>query len=267
MPNGETAALLATGRFDAAEMIAYDPYNIGEYYRYLNAGYRVTLAGGTDKMTSEVPIGLIRTYAHVPPGEELDYWTWCQAVKRGTTFVTSGPLLQLHVDGRQPGAELGLHAGEPVRIEAHVQSIFDVDRLEIVVNGEVIADRRLDPPGRALHLEADVPVNEDSWIAARCFGAGSTIARHHDIWARPIMAHTSPVYVTTGDTYCRYDADTVAHMLNLVDGSLAYVEERSRRIWPGTVSHRHGQENHLNFLRAPFLQAREVLRERLALQR
>jgi hypothetical protein len=75
------------------------------------------------------------------------------------------------------------------------------------------------------------------------------------------------VYLTTGDKYRRYDADTVAHMLNLVDGSLAYVEERSRRIWPGTVSHRHGQENHLDFLRAPFLQARELLRERLARQR
>jgi hypothetical protein len=45
------------------------------------------------------------------------------------------------------------------------------------------------------------------------------------------------------------------------------VEERSRRIWPGTASHRHGQESHLDFLRAPFLQARELLGERLTQQR
>ena len=36
-----------------------------EYYRYLNGGYRLPLVGGTDKMSSEVPVGLYRTYAHL----------------------------------------------------------------------------------------------------------------------------------------------------------------------------------------------------------
>ncbi|RGA06082.1 hypothetical protein DI270_004750 [Microbispora triticiradicis] len=264
VPNGEAAALLATGRLDAVEMIAYDPYNIREYYRYLNAGYRITLVGGTDKMSSEVPIGLIRTYAQVPAEEEFDYWSWCRAVRRGATFATSGPLLWLGVDGRQPGEETRVPASGTVHVGARVESIFDVDRLEIVVNGHVVAERRVETPGRTLELTADVPVTEDSWIAARCYGPGAGVARHHDVWARPIMAHTSPVYVRTGEEYARSDADTIDHMLNLVDGSLAYIDERSRRLWPGQVCHRHGQEDHLAFLRAPFLQARDLLLKRKA---
>ena len=42
-PNGETAALIATGRVDAVEMIRMARYGHEEYYRYLNAGYRIPL--------------------------------------------------------------------------------------------------------------------------------------------------------------------------------------------------------------------------------
>ncbi|GII60266.1 hypothetical protein Skr01_03510 [Sphaerisporangium krabiense] len=264
VPNGEAAALLATGRLDAVEMIAYDPYNIKEYYRYLNAGYQIPLVGGTDKMSSEVPIGLIRTYAHVPPGEELDYWAWCRAVRRGATSVTSGPLLHLDVNGHRPGDHVLAAGGGAVRVAARVESIFDLERIEIVLNGRVVAEHRSPRPAGTLDLAAEVPVTEDSWIAARCYGPGADVARHHDVWARPIMAHTSPVYVRTGEGYRRYDETTVRHMLNLIDGSLAYIDERARTQWPGRVCHRHGRSDHLAFLRAPFLQARDLLRARTA---
>lgn len=48
-------------------------------------------------------------------------------------------------------------------------------------------------------------------------------------------------------------------MLDLIAGSLDYIDERSRRLWPGQVGHRHGREDHLAFLRA-----RELPRERKA---
>ena len=64
-PNGEPAALVATGRLDGIEMIRKNPFNHSEYYRYLNCGYRLPLVGGTDKMSSDVPVGLYRTYARI----------------------------------------------------------------------------------------------------------------------------------------------------------------------------------------------------------
>src|SRR5690349_701540 len=42
------AALVATGRVDAVEMIVHEPFNHREYYRYLNSGDRLPLVGGTD---------------------------------------------------------------------------------------------------------------------------------------------------------------------------------------------------------------------------
>ena len=68
-PNGEPAALIATGRADAVEMLRHGTYMHGEYYRYLNCGYKLPLVGGTDKMSSDVPVGIYRTYVQIPKDE------------------------------------------------------------------------------------------------------------------------------------------------------------------------------------------------------
>jgi hypothetical protein len=262
VPNGEAAALIATHRLDAVEMIAYDDYNVQEYYRYLNAGYRLPLVGGTDKMTSEVPIGLIRTYAHC--AGNFDYWAWCEGIRRGNTFVSSGPLLTLVADGESPGSEV-INCGErSVHIHAKVISIFAVDRLEIIVNGAVVASKRLDHPCGEMELEIDLPLTQDSWVIARCYGPGEQVARHHDVWRRPVMAHTSPIYLARGERYQRFDAEVAQYMLALIEGSQLYVEERARRFWPAGAHHRHGRADHLEFLLAPFAEARAAVRQRIA---
>lgn len=261
VPNGEAAALIATGRLDGVEMIAYDDYNIAQYYRYLNAGYRLTLVGGTDKMSSEVPIGLVRTYARVPDPATMDYWDWCAAVRSGDTVVTSGPHLRLSVDGAAPGAVL-TGAGT-VRGTAEFHSIFPVDRLEIVVNGSVADSRRWDEPVETGTLDFDLAVGESSWVAARCYGPGDGIARHRDVWERPIMAHTSPVYVAPGDAYERTDEAVLREMLHLIEGVEQHIRDRARTDWPGPADHRHGQPDHDRFLLAPLDEARETILRRL----
>src|SRR5581483_12286155 len=109
----EPAALLATGRLDGAEMIGFDEGRgtHSDYYRYLDAGYRVPLVGGTDKMTVDCPVGLYRTYVHVPADEEFDYDSWCRNLARGRTFLSGGPLLFLRVDGAMPGDTVAVTAG------------------------------------------------------------------------------------------------------------------------------------------------------------
>ena len=47
-------------------MIRDEEFNHIEYYRYLSCGYRLPLVGGTDKMSSDVPVGLYRTYREYP---------------------------------------------------------------------------------------------------------------------------------------------------------------------------------------------------------
>ncbi len=88
MPNGEPAVLAATGRADAVESLNWSPFNEEIYYAYLNAGYRLPIVGGTDKMSSGVPVGLYRTYARLD--EEFSYAAWCAAVRAGRTFLSGG---------------------------------------------------------------------------------------------------------------------------------------------------------------------------------
>ena len=133
LPNAELAALIATGRADALEVALLPEIAYQEYYRYLNAGFCLPLAGGTDKMSSDVPVGLSRTYVQLNPGHEFSFISWCDALKAGRTFVSSGPLVDLDVDGIGIGGEVMLpDGGGSVTISARVRSIFPVFNLEAV---------------------------------------------------------------------------------------------------------------------------------------
>ncbi len=260
-PNGEPAALIATGRADAVEMINFSMYAHHEYYRYLNCGYRLPLVGGTDKMSSEVPVGLYRTYVRIPEDEEFTYESWCRNLRAGRTFQSGGPIIDLTVDGHQVGDVVSLPGnGGTVEVEAWAESILPLHRLEIVQQGRVGAATE-DPKGaRRLHLRASVPVTSHTWLAARAGGPGYTDAvKHHDVWRRGIMAHTSPVYLAVGGEWWLHDADTAAYMLTLMEGSLAYIRTRSRQARPGTVTHFHGESDHQAFLERPFQEAIQAI--------
>lgn len=261
VPNGEIAAMIATGRADAIEMIAHDPYNVGEYYRYLNAGYRLPIVGGTDKMTADVAVGQIRTYARIADARTPDYAVWLEAIKCGDCFVTSGPLLQLSADQRPPGSELVVRSGQRLRIRADAVSIFPLARLELVVNGEVVHCEAREGVER-IAFEIDLPIKEASWLAVRCF-AGPIQTNHHDVWQRPIMGHTSPIYVGVDGPYRRFDANTLKYMQALTDGIRLHVTERARRHWPGPVWQRHEETDHLAYLLRPLDEALAAIRNRL----
>lgn len=134
LPNGETAALIATGRADTVEMLLHAPYFRREYYRYLNGGYRVPLVGGTDKMTSQVPVGLYRTYVYIPPEEAFSYENWCKYLRQGRTFLSSGPIVRFTVNGTQGGHTVATgqrrHAGGPRRSAQHAADPHAANRPE-----------------------------------------------------------------------------------------------------------------------------------------
>jgi hypothetical protein len=276
-PNGEPAALIATGRADAVEMIRFGRYEQEEYYRYLNCGYRLPLVGGTDKMSNEVPVGLYRTYVYISPDEEFTYDSWCRNMRAGRTFHSGGPILDFTVDGRRVGDVLTLPGnGGTVEVEATAESILPIQRLEIVQQGRVVASTDSlthggsssgsahDGGTRRLHLRATLPVTANSWLAARVGGPGyfNTVP-HHDVWRRGIMAHTSPVYVAVGGEWTLYDPGVATYMVTLLEGSLAYIRTRSRQDRPGEVTHFHGEADHQAFLERPFHEALQAIHARM----
>ncbi len=264
-PNGEPAAMIASGRVDGVEMIRFGMYNHLEYYRYLNCGYRLPLVGGTDKMSSEVPVGLYRTYVYIPPDEEFSYESWCRNLSRGRTFLSGGPIIWFSVDGQAIGDTLHLPGnGGTIEVEAGAESIFPIHALEIVQQGKVVAATEERQGARRLSLKTRLRVDGNTWLAARTGGpAYANAIPHHDVWSRGILAHTSPIYVACGGEWSLFDRDVAQYMLTLIEGSLSYIRELSPRYPPGTVTHHHGEADHQAYLERPFLEAREAIHRRL----
>ena len=263
MPYGEQAALIATGRVDAVEMIRHERYNHIEYYRYLNGGYRVPLVAGTDKMSNDVPVGMYRTYAYIPEDQEFTYENWCKSVARGRTIASGGPLMEFTVNGQRVGDTVALSGPGTVEVEAWAESIFPLHSLQIIKQGRVVASTE-SRVGRRLSLKERIHVDGHTWLAARCGAADYYDAvRYYDIWSRGIFAHTSPIYVACGGEWRMFDSAVAEYMLTMIDGAMGYIDEVAARHAPGTVTHHHGEADHLAYLYRPFLEAQEAIRDRM----
>lgn len=106
------------------------------YYKLLNCGFRLPATGGNDNFSDvwrDPPPGAERTYVHVRG--PLTVASWLAGIKAGRTFGSTGPILLLAVNGRQPGDEIKLAADAPATLPVHVEafSIAPLERLDIIV--------------------------------------------------------------------------------------------------------------------------------------
>jgi hypothetical protein len=209
---------ILAGLVDALEICGphAGDFSTQEWYRYLNCGYRVAVCGGTDKMGAYCPVGWTRTYAQLDPQRPFTYENWARAVRAGRTFSSTGPLIELTVEGRAIGDAIEMPpSGGTVEVEARAESFLPLSKLEIVMNGRTVADTRAPKGARALRVSARVPVAGSGWLAARCIGVPGHPSRY-------VAAHTSPVYLKCGRTRA-FDGPAAEHMLALVEGGIEYL--------------------------------------------
>ncbi len=213
---------ILAGLVDALEIGALrgQDFPTQEWYRYLNCGYRVAVAGGTDKMGAYCALGWLRTYARIDSNRALDYENWASAVRAGRTFSTTGPLIDLTVEGLPIGGTLELPAsGGTVEVHARAESVWPLGRIELVHDGRVVAQDQAARGARSLSAVAKLPVHRSGWIAARCSG----YEKHPGSY---IAAHTSPVYLKCGQSRA-FDGPAAEHMLALVEGGMEYLQTLS----------------------------------------
>jgi hypothetical protein len=193
-----------------------NPYGIADWYRYLSLGYHVPLVGGSDKMAASALLGGIRTYAQLRDGD-LTYANWMEAVRRGNTFVTVGPLTSLTVEGVEPGGRLQLPVGGgTVQVQWQVESLrVPIEAVEIVVGG-MIED--ITSVGGMLTAQghADIQVSASTWVALRVRGSYHGNREH-------IAAHTSAVQVLVEGSELFSETDSMA-VLDQIQGAIAYVD-------------------------------------------
>ncbi len=257
-PVCEEPVYISGGLLDGAELRffpnpeegALDVFQFQEWYRYLNCGYRVAAVGGTDKMSAGMPVGGVRTYAQLDPQDEFTFANWGKAVRAGRTFTTSGPLIEMTVDGHVVGSEIQMpRGGGEVEIRAKATCAWPIHALEVVVNGRVVADSRRPAGANSLSLHQKVKITGSAWIAARC---ASALQVSH-CWPIHLGAHTSPVYVVCGGEELFSPSDAT-YMLTLLDGGMTYLD---------TLSVRYSEERHQQ-IKAIYAQARRHLEERLS---
>ena len=205
------------GLVDAIELWVHrGEFPVQEWYRYLNCGCRVAVAGGTDKMSAATALGWLRTYARIDPNEPFTYDNWADAVRAGRTISTNGPLLDLSVEGRAIGDTIRLPVGGgTLEVHATAESFWPIGKLEVVQNGRVVGSEEAPEGSRVLHIKTKIRIERSGWVAARCTGRGGHPGAY-------LAAHTSPVYVKCGETQA-FDGPAAEHMLALVAGGIEYL--------------------------------------------
>jgi hypothetical protein len=224
LPYAEIATDIVTGRIDAVELQCFAPGldnpSILEWYRYLNCGYRLPVLGGTDKMSAEIPVGGVRSYARLDPEAPPTFASWAAAVRAGRTFASSGPVIELAVDGFEPGDVLTLpSSGGRLEARVRVRATQPIIRaVEIVVNGQVVATG--EPPTAATDftLRAPIEVRAGAWIAAR----SRSDQQIHSAFSSSMASHTSPIYVEVRDRPL-FVVDDAQAILPIIDGTLEWV--------------------------------------------
>lgn len=157
----------------------------GTYHRFLNCGFMLAASGGSASGWMPNPPGHARTYVHVPEG--FAPGRWLEHLRRGRTFATTGPMLALDVDGRAPGDRLPAIAARARRlVVAEATWWRPVDRLELIHNGDVVAEGKpvAGPDRRHLRIETELPGLAGGWVCARAVAADGD---------RIDLAHSSPV--------------------------------------------------------------------------
>jgi len=198
---------LPDGLLDFLEVLECWDANYDIWYQILNAGIRMAPTAGTDYGTLPNLPGRERFYTAVRGS--LSVASWLDGIRRGATFVTNGPVIELQVDGRGLGEEVKLDGPRGVRVQARVRfdpERDDVFRLEIVQNGVLVKSIPRVGAEADLRCDFEFPVEGTCWLAARITGVKVGETSPADGFLPPFRnrkrgeaashAHTAAIHVT-----------------------------------------------------------------------
>jgi len=250
LPGAETTVAVALGLLDSLEIPTWsDPMQLPAhlapwdrsglptaefapmrgvdlYYQFLNAGFHLPIAAGTDKSGADIPVGSNRTYVRTKGAAH--FADWLAGIKAGAGFVTSGPLLELDVDGHRPGEAVDFQGTKTVTVRATARSILPFTTLEVVMNGRPVAHTlklvQANPPVDGIYTletEATVRLERSSWLAARAF-ADPDITPRLLPRGSSVFSHTNPVYCLQDRRRVREEA-SIAYLRKSVEGLLHWL--------------------------------------------
>ncbi len=212
---------------------------------------RATVVGGEDSISNlqATPLlGSIRTYVRTADGT-LTMDGWFEGLRDGHSFVSSGPLMDVKVNGRIAGEDLALPSGgSDVTVAIRAWSAVPVRTALIVVNGEVVEEIPFTGDRLSLDTERSVRMERSGWIHVRVEGAPED---RFPLDTTYPLALTNPVWVTVGGAPIR-SRSAADYALRWIDKLQDMAEA-----WPDWRS--EAEKAHVY---AQFEEAREVYRAR-----
>jgi hypothetical protein len=216
----ESVVDVALGVIDALEVFStLDEPSMDLWYKFLNCGFKLGISAGSDAFVNQTYASVAggeRVYVHT--GNPFSYSRWIDGLRRGRAFGTVGPLLTFELDGQLPGHEFRFPRGTATLHGAAVASSWiPMTKLEIVVNGNIVATASIGKPTQQLRWSGTIKLEQSSWIAARVWGPENRLIADspcHHRWCEQrqslvLLAHTGPYYARMGSTppFCSADRD------------------------------------------------------------
>jgi TolB protein len=245
----------ALGKVDYIEAMGFSDHLLTAdvWYRLLNCGFHLPTGAGSDTMANYAslhgPVGLVRAYAKVPRGP-LDIARWFNSLKHGNTFATNGPLLGFALGEKQLGDELQLPAGKhEVKFKAWLRSIVPVDHLQVICNGKVARELRLNNEREGADGEGTIPIEQSGWCLLRAWSEKA----EHPILDDYVYATTGPIYVKVAGSLQKSPEDA-AYFVAWIDRLIASAE--ANQDW-NTAEEKAAVLKTLNDARAVYVQLQE----------
>jgi TolB protein len=203
---------VALGKLDYMEIVGFSDHKstAAVWYKLLNLGFRLPAGGGTDATTNYAApirgqVGFDRVYVWTPVWP-VSVETWLQELKQGRTFATNGPLVEFTLGGEMVGDELRFDTNQAaIPFTARLRSFVPVDHLEVVCNGNVAQDIKLDGARDSADASGTIPFSQSGWCVLRAWSEKA----EYPVMDKYAYATTSPVYVNIGGkrAYAKEDAD------------------------------------------------------------
>jgi len=239
----------ALGTTDAVEWSAAGEAGFPPLYSVWNNGLKVTAVGGEDSISNlhrSKLVGSVRTYVHT--GDRgLDMDAWFTGLRAGHAFVSTGPLVELTVDGSGPGETVALAGRGTVEVRGRVRSITPLSSVRVLFNGRVLEEIPLDGDRKSVTFTRTLAVDESGWFHLRADGHPE---ERFPLDARYAQAFTNPVWVTVGGQPVR-SREAAEYSVRWIDKLRGMAEE-----WPGWRSQK--EQDHVY---AQFAEARAVYRK------
>lgn len=206
---------------------------LNTWYHLMNCGFPLKLSGETDfPCMSSRRVGQGRVYVQLGQPEKLDFYDWCEGLKKGESYVSDGfaHALEFTVQGQSPGMT-AVSLDEPARVAVRTKVAFASEQplavahggilprggrrvvgdtrllhaprdsglqragqrlVELMVNGKVVAEHSVEADDQVHELEFETMIHKSSWVAIRQFP----------------QLHTNPVNVIVAGEPIRASADS-----------------------------------------------------------